>query len=287
MWDEVTERLLEWASARPDVWAIVLTSSRARSDGRVDELSDHDVIVAVTEPEAFADDEDWQHELGAPVVRWGDDDVLGGMTTWFRGVIYDDGSKLDFTFWPRQLLAHVATLDALPAELDAGYCVLLDKDGATQRWARPTFHAYIPTPPSAERYRTLVEEFLWGATYAAKALRRGQLMFARSFVVEHDMRLEALARFLEWSIEIDRGWALPLDHLGRRFEELLPSALRAELEATYAGPGIEENWDALMRLMTLFRRVAIDVGRLLGFAYPADAHDRIVAVVTAIRRSGG
>src|SRR5206468_565004 len=43
----VLDRLVAWASTSPAVRALILTSSRARSDGSADALSDYDVVVAV------------------------------------------------------------------------------------------------------------------------------------------------------------------------------------------------------------------------------------------------
>ena len=41
---------MRWGESRPDVRALVLTSSRARADGSADLLSDYDVIVFVPRP---------------------------------------------------------------------------------------------------------------------------------------------------------------------------------------------------------------------------------------------
>ncbi len=49
-----------------------------------------------------------------------------------------------------------------------------------------------------------------------------------------------------------------------------------ELEGTYAGAGAEENWDALFKTIDLYRRVAIEVGRHLGYSYPHEMDRRAV-----------
>ena len=55
------------------------------------------------------------------------------------------------------------------------------------------------------------------------------------------MRLEVLCRLLEWRIQIDHDWSLPIGRWGRGLKRLLPSHIWSELEASYVGPGIEEN----------------------------------------------
>jgi aminoglycoside 6-adenylyltransferase len=81
--------------------------------------------------------------------------------------------------------------------------VLVDKDGRTADWKPPTYQAHIPRPPAEEEYRALVEEFWWSSTYLAKALRRGEVVFVK-FVLDYDMKLGVLRRFLEWRLEIEQ-----------------------------------------------------------------------------------
>jgi aminoglycoside 6-adenylyltransferase len=73
----------------------------------------------------------------------------------------------------------VAETTALPEDLDVGYRVLVDKDGATSSWAAPTQHAHIPPKPSRAEYDALVEEFWSVTTYVAKGLWRVELFFAK------------------------------------------------------------------------------------------------------------
>jgi len=279
--DGVTEQLVAWGTTRPDIRALILTSSRARADETADDLSDYDVIIAATEPETFLKDDAWQLAYGEPAARWGDEAEVFGARTYFRGVVYADGVKIDYTFWPVELLERVAAEERLPDILDVGYRVLLDKDGATSSWSPPTFRAHIPTAPTEQEYRELVEEFWWSATYVAKALRRDELVFAK-FALDHDMKLGPLRRFLEWRIEIEHDWSVRPGPYGRGLERWLSPELRSELALTYVGPEIDENWDALSRTAALFRRVAREVGERLGYAYPQQVDDRVTAHLKAL-----
>jgi hypothetical protein len=73
----VLARLLAWAEAEPAIRAVLLTSSRARPEPGVDALSDYDVILAVTDPEAFLKDEAWKAAYGPPLLGWGADRDAG------------------------------------------------------------------------------------------------------------------------------------------------------------------------------------------------------------------
>jgi aminoglycoside 6-adenylyltransferase len=249
----------------------------------VDALSDYDLILAVTGPEHFGQEDAWLCDYGEPMVRWGDEGKELGMSTRFRSAVYHDYVKIDYTVWPAALLERVAESPALPEELDEGYRVLLDKDGATARWKPPTHNAFIPARPAQAEYRALVEEFWWVATYVAKSLWRGELVFAR-WVLTADLRDGALRRMLEWCIEIDHGWLVRPGVHGHGLKTLLPADTWAELVDTNVGPGIEADWAALWQTAALFRRVAGEVASALGFVYPQATDDQVSAFLREVQR---
>jgi aminoglycoside 6-adenylyltransferase len=278
----VLETLVAWGNARPSIRAMLLTSSLARPGGPVDLLSDYDVILAVTDPERFRRDEDWLSDYGRPLVRWGDESALYGLTTLFRGVIYEDYVKIDYTVWPDALLERIAVQTALPEELDEGYRVLLDKDGRTSGWKAPSHRAFIPARPTEAEYQALVEEFWWSATYVAKSLWREELVFAR-WILDQELRLGVMRRMLEWRMEIDHDWNVRPGVSGRGMKRRLPAGIWSELTSTYVGPELEENWGALFRVTALFRRVATEVGTALGYVYPQPLDDRVSVYLNAVR----
>jgi aminoglycoside 6-adenylyltransferase len=279
---EVLKRLVAWAETQPSVRALILTSSRARADETADELSDYDVIVAVVDADTFLRDGGYALAYARPLARWGDEHEVLGLRTTFRGVVYEDGTKIDFTIWPAELLARVAEEETLPEDLDVGYRVLMDKDGHAASWKPPTYRAHVPPRPTPDAYRALVEEFWWTSTYVAKSLWRGEVVFAK-VVLDYYMKLGVLRRFLEWRIEIEHGWNVRPGVLGRGLERLLPPDLVEALHGTYVGAGIDENWDALFATAELFRRVAIEVGDALGYEYPQEVDDGVTAHLHAVR----
>ena len=147
---------------------------------------------------------------------------------------------------------------------------------------RPTEPTSRPPPTEAE-YRAIIEEFWWDTTYVAKALWRGEVVFAK-FALDYDAKFVALRRVLEWRIELDHDWSLRPGAYGRGLERLLPADIAAELASTYVGTDIEENWDALFRTTALFRRVATEVGDALGYAYPLEVDKAVTAHLEGVRR---
>jgi aminoglycoside 6-adenylyltransferase len=283
---DVLAKLVAWGDAEPAIRAMILTSSLTRPDGPVDMLSDYDIILAVTEPERFAQEEDWKHAYGRPMVRWGDESTLLGLKTYFRSAVYDDYVKMDYGIWPVELLQRIAAEPALPEELDVGYRVLLDKDGHTSTWKPPTYQAHIPARPTEAEYLAVVEEGWWTATYVAKSLWRDELVFTK-FCMDYDIKLGVLRRMLEWRIELDHNWGVKPGVWGRGLKQRLPADIWSELADTYVGLEPEANWDALFRTLALFRRVAKEVGNALGYTYPQHVDDQVSAYLHKVRQLPG
>ena len=272
--DDTEERLARWGDRREAVRAILLTSTRAVPGAEVDAFSDYDAVLVVRDVRSFAADRGWIGDFGDVLVAYWDPirpdpdhglDALGNVT-W-----YADRPRIDFTVWPVALLERVAAAPALPAELDAGYRVLLDKDGLAARLAPPTYAAYVPVPPDEATFLATVNDFLVGAPAVAVALLRDDLLPAK-WVLDYDMKHVYLLPMLQWRAACDRGWAAPARALGKGLRKELPPDLCRELRGSYAGGEPAENWAALLRTMALFRRVAREVGERLGYAYPEEAH---------------
>jgi aminoglycoside 6-adenylyltransferase len=272
--DAVLERILSWAEADDSVRAIVLTSTRANAGAAVDLLSDYDVVVVLTDVGRF----DPEAAYGTPMARWGDEHVVHGVGTFFRGVVYEDGVKIDWTLWPDTVPSLVAE-HGLTDDLDVGYRVLLDKDGATAEWPQPAYRAHIPARPNEQEYVALVEEFWWSSTYVAKSLWRGERFFTR-FALDVDLKHGAVRRMLEWLVELEHDWSLRPGAYGRGLERLVPPDIWRELAATYDDEG---GWEAFERTIALFRRVAATVGEGLGFEYPQRVDDLASSYLEWIR----
>ena len=241
------------------------------------------MILALTDIQPFFEDRAWLEAFGRVLVLYRDPLRL------YRGHLksclvtqYESGLKIDFSLWPLEILQQIAADPQLPAEFDAGYRVLLDKDHLTGGLKPPTYRAYIPAPPAEADYLTVVELFFHEATYVAKHLWRGDLMAAK-YNLDHFMKMENLLPVLEWLVEIDHGWSVKPGPYGRRLRRWLRPDLWAELEDTYTGADLEANWEAMFRTIALFRKVAVEAGDRLGYAYPHDLDRRAVAYLQKVR----
>lgn len=272
------DKFIAWGESQELVRAMLLTSSRAiPNHPDTDRYSDYDLILALRDVRPFHDSRAWLAAFGTVLAMYRDPMYEEDGLNWSGNVVqFEDGLKIDFTLWQVEMLRKVARQAALPVEFDAGYQVLLDKDGLTEGLKPPRYRGYIPQPPTEARYHEEIENFFLCATYVAKYLLRDDVMAAK-FLLDGEMKHENLRPLLEWHIEIAHDWKVKPGNYGRRIKKWLRPDLWADLESSYAGAGIAENWQALFRLMDLMHKVGVEVGEKLGFAYPEsiEQHTRL------------
>jgi len=285
---DTEQRIIQWAESQADVRAVLLTSTRAVPGAHVDALSDHDVILIVRSIRPFVEDRTWINDFGDVLVVYWDPvqpDPDFGIEKIANVTQYASGLKIDFTLWPVSLFEQIVAAPALPAELDAGYRVVLDKDELTRSLLPPTGTAYVPKQPTREAYLTWINDFFSDAPYVAKCLWRGELLPVK-WCLDYDMKHIYLRQLLEWRVEIDHDWSVPIGSLGKGLKKYLPPELWSEFEKCYAGAHPEDKWTALKNTLALFRRVAVEVGAHLGYTYPYQLDQRVNAYVENFRRLG-
>jgi aminoglycoside 6-adenylyltransferase len=283
--DDVFDTLVRWAEQREPIRAMLLTSTRAVPKATVDFLSDYDVILILEDIHPFFDDRSWLGDFGEVLVVYWDPlhpDPEHGIEKTANVTQYADGLKIDFTLWPVELFQKIIRAPILQAELEAGYRVLLDKDGLTRGMKPPTHRAYIPTRPTNEVYQLLINDFFSDVPYMAKCLLRGELLPAK-WCLDYDMKHVLLRPMLEWRVGVEHNWSIPTGSLGKGLKKQLPSEIWSQLENTYAGANARDNWEALFRTITLFRQVALEVGKSLGYEYPLELDQRVTAFAQRMR----
>jgi aminoglycoside 6-adenylyltransferase len=280
----IIQRLVQWGQGRESVRAMILTSTLTNPDAPVDAFSDYDVVLAVTDIQPYFEDRTWLEDFGRVLVLYRDPIGLEyGFGRFAYITQYESGLKIDFMVSSAGILRAIAQESSLPDNFDVGYTVLLDKDHLTDGLKPPTYTAHIPPRPTQEEYLTAVEIFFHEATYVAKHLWRDDLLPAK-FNLDYAMKHQNLRVMLEWRIEADHNWSLKPGAYGKRLKKHMSRDIWAELENTYVGTGLEENWAAMFRTMDLFRQVAVEVAAHLGYEYPHDLHDRVVAYLLKVKR---
>lgn len=281
----VIDKLIHWANQKDSVRAMLLTSTRAVPNAIVDALSDYDIVLVVDDIHPFHEDRDWLQDFGNVLVAYWDPispDPDLGFEKFGNVTEYGDTLKIDFTLLPVELFQHMVRAPQLPAEFDAGYRVLLDKDDLTVSMKASTYAAYIPSRPTNEAYQKIVNDFFSDVPYVAKCLWRGELLPAK-WCLDYDMKHVHLRPMLEWKVGLDTNGSVAVGSLGKGLKKKLSPEIWSQVESTYAGGDIAENWTALYRTIELFRQIAVQVGLRLGYTYPYELDERVTAYAKQIQ----
>lgn len=281
--NDTIQQLIRWGEQQSFVRAMLLTSSRAVPNGPVDRLSDYDIILVLTDIHPYHADRAWLAAFGRVLALFRDpiEADEGALKSGYV-IQFEDGLKIDFSLWEVDILRRIASSPHPDPELDAGYRVLLDKDHLTDGLPSPTYKSYIPKPPTETEYRERIEMFFLDTCYFAKYLWRDDLMAAKH-LMENFIKDEHLRPVLEWHIELEHNWTVKPGPFGRRMKKWLRPDLWADLESTYVGPGLEENWNMLFRVISLMHRTAIEVGERLGYPYPDEIEQKTLAYLHKIK----
>lgn len=264
---EILDAVVNWASESEDVRVVIITSSRANPDAPRDIFTDYDIEFAVTDLNKFLSDDSWLYNFGEPIeVIREDEEAFEGEFA-MRMVIYNDYVKIDFRIHSVVKFREQVSKDQLPDDWDIGYKVLIDKDSITANLKKPTFNSFKIAAPSEEEFLNTVKNFWWDTTYVAKSLWRDELFYAK-YIFENIIRFNYLQNIIEWRIAYRSNEKITTNKHGRLFKKYLTPDEWKNIQTTFAGSDISENWDALFATMDVFRDFSKDIALKMNFQYP-------------------
>jgi aminoglycoside 6-adenylyltransferase len=251
------DEVAAWARGQRDVHAVVLLGSQARADTPADELSDVDLVLFVDEPARYLHDDAWLQQFGEPLLTFVEATAVGGFEE--RRVLFRDGLELDFSVLP-EMAAREIPPEALPV-LARGYEILY---GEAIVPPEPS-PIEAPAPTQAELDQ-LANDFWYHVLWAAKKLRRGELLLAK----------QACDGYLKGRlVELARWRALGTDtwHGLRFFERWAGDDVVEALGATFASYDAADVARALRETGELFAKLEDDVAKRFELAQPVDREE--------------
>lgn len=283
-YEEVIARFVQWAESDDNIRAAFIIGSRTRTDHPADEWADLDIAIIARDANRYWLSPAWVSNIGNCWLSFIEDAAGGGREL---RVMFEGGLDVDFAPVSFDLLRTMLERDeiqALQLAVGRGMRILLDRDGITRR-IEPlvgTVPAY--QPPTEAVYINTVSDFWYYAVWTAKHLRRGELWWAKSGCDSHQKSL--LSSMLEWHARATAGSAHDTWFRGRFLEEWIDPRARAVLSGIYARYDEPDVWRALGETMALFRWVAVETARRLGYRYPSDADRHAAEIVELLGAVG-
>lgn len=269
--DEKLQAIINWAQENEDIRAALLTSSLVNPLARVDDFSDLDIELVFTDINLYVSNNQWLSLFGTPISSVEEDETYFDGKHAMKMVLYDDHVKVDFKLYKRSTFLEDIQADELHEDWDVGYKVLLDKDSLTRELKPPTRQSVIIKKPTEKKYNQVMNDFWWDTTYVAKCLARDEIFYAK-FMSESILRIDYLVQILEWHIASEHNWNITTNKYGRYFKRYLSADQWQQVERTFSGSRLEDNWNALFAFADVVHYYGTRLAEKLGYTYPL-AHE--------------
>lgn len=260
------QHIKNWINDNNDIRAALITSSLVNPLAPIDDFSDLDIELVFEDSENYIKSKEWLFQFG-DILNYYEEGIeeFEGKHA-MKMVQYMDGVKVDFKIYSiEQFLAEVNS-PILPEDWDIGYEILADKDNLTSNLTPPTYQVSIIKKPSFEEFNKIVDNFWWDVTYIPKCLTRGDLFYLK-FMVEKIIRVEYFIPMIEWYVASRHHWDITTNKYGRLFKKYLSEQEWAQLEETFSGSDLSENWKACGKMLVIFDQMAIKVAESLKIEY--------------------
>ena len=280
-YEQLIERFVAWAQARPDIRAAIVLGSRASADRHADEWSDLDIVILATDPRPYLASAGWLENIGESWITFVEATPAGGGME--RRVLFEGGLDVDFSIIPcakvEQMIQH-----GFPPEVTEvfrrGSRVLFDRDGLT---ARLNPISAVPAPsrlPTQSELLETINDFWYHAVWTAKKLRRGELWTARACCDGYMKRL--LLSAVEWHAQARNGSDYDTWYSGRFLEQWVDPRVLERLRGAFAHYDNDDVERALLATMDLFRWLTKATAECLSYPYPTAPDERATEMVNAL-----
>jgi len=269
----MAERIRKWAADDPNVRAVMIIGSQARTNVPADEWSDLDVVIFHADPARLIASTEWFEPFGSVVLSMVEPTAILGSRE--RRVLYSDGRDVDFAIFPSDAIPFIGGSPEGMGVLGRGFVVLVDKD---QKLAKLSSLAATPMTatsqlPTENQFRACVADFWYHFLWFAKKLRRGEAWMAKLGCDGYLKQL--LAQVIEWNTIARHDKNADVWHDGRFLDRWADPAIRARLPATFSRYDPSDLARALGETGRLFSELAHQVAESSQWSYPADVEKAV------------
>lgn len=242
--------------------AVYMNGSRTNKKVPKDIFQDYDIVYVVRETASFIAEKTWIDRFGERLfMQYPDDnpEEPGDRENMYGWLIqFADGNRLDLHV---ETIAHAVDHIAKDRLCE----VLLDKDGMLPAMPEATDEDYWVKKPSEMNFLCCCNEFWWCLDNVAKGLFREELLYVQDMVNFHVRK--QLETVLAWKIGILTEFSVSIGKSGKYMHRWLSEAEWQSYLSTYFRTDVEEAWEAVMKMCTLFEQTALFVGEALGYQY--------------------
>jgi len=261
---------------------MILSGSLA-SKGKKDFLSDYDIALYCYDIN-FLKKDDWLYEIQDYWVCIHDKFNFFDYEIPTRLTIFDENFKADFSFHPLDILEKLSSAKVLPDDYDNGYEILIDKDNALINMSMPTFEGFKIKKPDSSEFQRNINEFWFEVYHTGKYLYRNDLWTVKL----RDVTIkENILQMLEWNHAAKCSWNFSPKNYGKGMKGWIDENLWKELNLCFGKFEKQDSLQSLQNTIKLYRRIAIETAKHLGYEYNLILDKRISKFLDAQVNSEG
>ena len=266
MQHDILDKIIKWAETEPEIRAVILEGSMA-SGSRTDELSDYDLNLFTGDYGKYSSGDGWIKKFDDILVYQKEKFFYKNIEIPTRLVIYQNSPRVDFSFWPVNILHDMADNKVLPEAYKNGYSVLLDKDNIAGKIIRPCRDGFKITRPEKDELLTAIYDFWFEACIIAKYLKRERLWFAN--VLENGPIKSIMLKIILWNKSGEHGWDYNGIHSGGKdLESHMDHETKKALSKCFSEYNKTGIWSSLFTMTDLFKRLSTELAEKTDVTYP-------------------
>jgi aminoglycoside 6-adenylyltransferase len=166
IYNHLITRFLNWAQSQEGIRAVIQVGSRVRQEHPADVWADADLMLYVTEADAYLYATEWL-ECIAPIWMTVPNCTAGGDPELL--VMFEGGYNVDFVFCPVGALEWLRDHAYADDTFIRGTCILLDRDGLATQIPLPDSHSITHRMPSEADFSQLCDRFWYLIVYCSPA----------------------------------------------------------------------------------------------------------------------
>lgn len=278
--ENMLNKIINWAKHENAIRAVILTGSRG-AQSTIDEFSDFDIALFVSDPKRYAAEDSWIKEIGKPWVCVQEKISFESQQIPTRLIIFENGVCVDISLWPSVLLETLVNKKQLPFACQRGYSVLLDKDNIAVKLPAVNDVIVSNIKPSQEEFLTAIKIFFFEAFNCAKYLARSDLWHAK---LRDWTTKEYLLKMIEWNEAAKHNWNYDTYWHGKKMRSWMDKETWDKLHNAFGRFDAEDSWKALDATIDIFRRAAEQLANKLAYNYPVELDKNITEFVQSMRK---
>ncbi len=267
MFSKLIERVISFGNSNPDIQAVVIIGSQARTDRPADKYSDLDMLLVVSDAEKYIGSTDWLSEIGDVKVTFMSKTVTG---TPERRTLFDGGLDVDIVILSDDDMRMALQMGDVSI-LRRGYKIIVDKLDIAK--LVPPIDAAMDTYvfPTQVEFDSLVQTFFYQGVWTAKKLLRGELWMTLNSLDGYMPQM--LLSAIECHSHALHGAEYDTWHMGRFIESWSEKWVANALSDCYSRFERDDAKEALLSMMSLFSRVMQEAAEKLNYFYPKEADE--------------